>query len=138
MHEAPYSTSRRKRRTARTAGFTVVALTGFLAAAIAAGAAVETGVHAVTTAGPADPREQGAGAATVGFSVGMMVLVAMRIAYVRRERRRQPDKTHRIRHRGGKKEDGLTREQYLRRLGSAILLFAVLGCAGLLVQLEFG
>ena len=44
---------------ARTAGFTVVALAGSLAAAIAAGAAVATGVHAASNAGPADLREQG-------------------------------------------------------------------------------
>jgi hypothetical protein len=138
MHKAPYRTSGRPRRTARTACFTVVALTGFLATGIAAGAAVATGVHAVSNAGPADPREQGAGATLVGFSVGMMVLMAMRIAYVRHERRRQPHKTYSIRHRGGKIEYGLTRKQYLRRLRSAILLLALLGCAGLLVQLEFG
>jgi hypothetical protein len=138
MHKAPYRTSPRLRRTARTACFTAAALTGFLTAAIAAGAAVETAVHAVSTAGPADPREQGAGAEIAGFSVGVMVLMAMRIAYVLHERRRQPDKTYSIRHRGGKNEDGLTRTQYLRRIGSAILLFALLGCAGLLLQLEFG
>jgi hypothetical protein len=138
MHKAPYRTSRRPRRTARTACFTVVALVGFLAATIAAGAAVATGVHAVGNAGPADPREQGAGAEIVGFSVGMMVLMAMRIAYVLHERRNKPDKTYRTRGRGGKIEYGLTRKQYLRRLGSAILLFALLGCAGLLLQLEFG
>jgi hypothetical protein len=138
MHKAPYRASRRPRRTARTVCFTVAALTGFLAAAIAAGAAVETGVHAVSNAGPPDPKEQGVGATIVGFSAGVMVLMAMRIAYVRHERRRQPDKTYSIGHRGGWKEDGLTRKQYLRRLGSAILLFALLGCAGLLLQLEFG
>jgi hypothetical protein len=138
MHKAPYRTSRRPRRTARTAGFTVVVLTGFLAAAIAAGAAVETGVHAVITVGPADPREQGVGATLVGFSVGTMVAMAMRVAYVRHERRTKPDKTYSIRHRGGKNDDGLTRKEYLRRLRSAILLFALLGCAGLLLQLEFG
>jgi hypothetical protein len=138
MHKAPYWTSRRPRRTARTACFTVVVLTGILAAAIAAGAAVATGVHAASNAGPADPREQGVGATLVGFSVGMMLLMAMRIAYVRHERRRQPHRTYSIRHRGGKNEYGLTRKQYLRRLGSAILLFALLGCAGLLLQLEFG
>jgi hypothetical protein len=136
MHRAPYSTSRRKRRprrTARTAGFTVVYLTGFLAAGIAAGAAVQTGVHAVSTAGPMDPKEQGVGAALVGLSAGAMVVIAMRIGYVLHERRTKPDKTYRLRF-----EHGLTRKQYLRRLRSTILLFALLGCAGLLLQLEFG
>jgi hypothetical protein len=54
MHRAPYSTSRLKqqnRRMARTACFTVVVLTGFLAAAIAARVAVATGVHAASNAG---------------------------------------------------------------------------------------
>src|ERR1700679_2110526 len=109
MHRAPSSTSRRKRRVARTAGFTVVVLTGFLAAAIAAGAAVETGVHAVITVGPADPREQRVGGTLGGFSVGTMVVMAMRVVYVRHERRTKPDKTYSIRHRGGKNDDGLTR-----------------------------
>jgi hypothetical protein len=141
MHRAPYSTSRLKwqmRQMARTAGFTVVYLTGFLAAGIAAGAAVATGVHAVSNAGPPDPREQGAGAAFVGFSAGAIVVMAMRIAYVLHERRAEPDKTYTALARGGKIEYGLTRKQYARRLGSVILLVALFGCAGLLVQLEAG
>jgi hypothetical protein len=64
--------------------------------------------------------------------------MAMRISYVLHERRNKPDKTYSIRHRGGKKEDGLTRKEYLLRLRSTILIFALLGCAGLLLQLEFG
>ena len=100
--------------------------------------AVETGVHAVSTAGPPDPQEQGVGATLVGFSAGAMVVMAMRIAYVLHERRTKRDKTYSIRHRGGQKAYGLTRKEYLRRLRSTILLFALLGCAGLLLQLEFG
>jgi hypothetical protein len=140
MHRAPHSSSRRKmrKRMARTAGFTVVYLTGFLAAVIATGAAVEAGVHAVSTAVPADPKEQGVGATVVGFSAGTMVVMAMRIAYVLHERRSKPDETYSARMRGGKIEYGLTRKQYVRRLGSVILLLALLGCAGLLLQLAFG
>jgi hypothetical protein len=137
MHKAPYRTSRRPRRTARTACFTVVALTGFLAAAIAAGAAVATGVHAVSNAGPADPQERGVGATFVGFSAGTMVVMAMRIAYVLHERRTKPDKTYRTGYRAGN-EYGLTRKQYLGRLSYAMLLLAGLCCLGLLSQLEFG
>ena len=48
----------------------------------------------------------------------------MRISYVLHERRNKPDKTYSIRHRGGKKEDGLTRKEYLLRLRSTILIFA--------------
>jgi hypothetical protein len=123
---------------ARAACFTVVGLTGFLAAAIAAGAAVETGVHAVSNAGPPDPKEQGVGAALVGFSAGAMVATAMRIAYVLHERRTEPDKTYSVLHRGGSIESGLTPRQYVRRLRSLFVLLALLACAGLLLQLAFG
>jgi hypothetical protein len=89
-HEVPYRTSRRVRRMARTACITVAILAACLAAGIAAGVATATDEPGATNHGPSKLQQPGVGAVLVGFSVGMLVFAAMRIAYVLHERRREP------------------------------------------------
>ena len=131
MHEAPYWTPGRVRHMARTACLTVVVVTGSLAAGVAAGVATASYVPA-----PARPpravgngssnHQPPSGAVVVGFSVGLLVFGAMRIAYVVHERRRKPSKEYRTKY-----ERELTRGQYLRRLGALELVMAALCLAGL-------
>jgi hypothetical protein len=131
VHEAPYWTHRRVRHMARTACFTVVMVTGSLAAGIAAGMATATYVHApahvprALSAGPPN-RQPPSGAVVVGFGVTMLVFLGMRIGYVLHERRGNPDKLYRTKY-----ESGLTSRQYLGRLGAFDLAMAALCVAGL-------
>jgi hypothetical protein len=133
MHEAPYWTSRRVRRMARTAGFNAVVVTAGLAAGIAAGVATATYEHGTINHGPSKLQQPGVGAVFVGFSVAMLVFATMRIGYVLHERRRKPNKVYRTRY-----ESGLTRRQYLRRLGSLVLALAALCCLGLWLRHRYG
>ena len=131
MHAAPYWSHGRARRMARTACFTVVAVTGSLAAGFAAGVAAATYVHApahvprALSAGPPN-HQPPSGAVVVGFGVTLLVLLAMRIGYVLYERRSKPDKEYRTKY-----ESGLTRRQYLGRLVALELVMAAVCVAGL-------
>jgi hypothetical protein len=133
MHKAPHRVSRAKsrRRMARTAGFTVVVLTVSLAAGIAAGVAtaelVRPPTRAPWAASHGSPNHQPpSGSVVVGLAVALLVFGAMRIGYVLLEGRRKPDKEYRTKY-----ERGLTRRQYLGRLGALELAMAALCVAGL-------
>ncbi len=135
MHEAPHRTSRSRalRLMARNARITVAVLTVCLAAGIAAGVATANGEPGTPHYGPSKLERPGVGAVLVGFGVGMLVFAAMRIAYVLRERRREPNKIYRTRY-----ERGLTRGQYLRRLGSLELGLVAMCCLGLWLRHRYG
>jgi hypothetical protein len=121
------------RRMARTARITVAVLTVCLAAGIAAGLATDTLEPGTISYGPSKWQQPGVGATLVGFGVAMLVFGAMRIAYVLRERRLEPNKLYRTRY-----ERRLTRRQYLRRLGALELGLAALCCAGLWLRHRYG
>jgi hypothetical protein len=121
------------RRMARTARITVAVLTVCLAAGIAAGMATAKGEPGTPHYGPSKLERPGVGAVLVGFGVAMLVFGAMRIAYVLRERRLEPNKIYRTRY-----ERRLTRRQYLRRLGALELGLAALCCAGLWLRHRYG
>ena len=78
-------------------------------------------------------QQPGVGATLVGFSVGMLVFAAMRIAYVLYERRELPNRMY-----GTRYEPRLTRLQYLRRLGSLELGLVALCCVGLWLRHQYG
>ena len=131
VHEAPYWTHGRARRMARTACLTVVVVTGSLAAGIAAGVATATYVHAPAheswaASHGSSNHQPPSGAVVVGFSVTLLVFAAMRIGYVLHERRSNPDKEYRTKY-----QSGLTRRQYLGRLGALELVMAAVCVAGL-------
>jgi hypothetical protein len=129
MHEAPYWSSRRLSRMARTAGCTVLVL----AAGIAAGVATATEEPGTRSYGPSKLQQPGVGPVMVGLSVGLLVFVALRIAYVVRERPRKPNKKYRTKY-----ERGLTFQQYLRRLWSLMLVVTALCCLGLWLRHQYG
>jgi hypothetical protein len=131
VHEASYWTHGRARRMARTACLTVMVVTGSLAAGIAAGVATATSVHAPAheswaASHGSSNHQPPSGAVVVGFSVTLLVFVAMGIGYALHERRSNPDKEYRTKY-----ESGLTRRQYLCRLGIIELGLVVLCIAGL-------
>jgi hypothetical protein len=117
----------------RTARITVAVLTVCLAAGIAAGVATATDEPGAINYGRSKLQRPGVGAVLVGFSVGMLVFGAMRIAYVLNERRRKPNKVYRTKY-----ESGLTRRQYLRRLGFLELALAAMCCVGLWLRHQYG
>ncbi len=135
MHKAPHRASRSKamRRMARKALITVPVLTVCLAAGIAAGAATDALVPGTPHYGSSQWQQPGAGIALVGFSVGMLVFAAMRIAYVLYERRELPYRMY-----GTRYEPRLTRRQYLRRLGALELGLAALCCVGIWLRHRYG
>jgi len=135
MHRAPRRTSRSgaMRRMARTARIAVAVLTVSLAAGIAAGVATDADMPGTPHYGLSKLQRPGVGAVFVGFGVAMLVIGAMRIGYVLHERRRKPNKVYRTKY-----ESGLTRPQYLRRLGSLELALVAMCCVGLWLRHRYG
>jgi hypothetical protein len=133
MHEAPYWYPGRKRQMARTVFLYVVAVTGSVAAGIAAGVATATEVPGPHHHGLSKATQSGPGPIAVGFGAGFLVLVATQIGYVLLERRLKPDKTYRNRY-----ESGMTAQEYLGRLWFIMAAMAALCCLGLWLQYELG
>jgi hypothetical protein len=139
MHRAPYWSHDRARRMAgrmaRAARITAVFLAVGLAVGIAAGVATAVSVHGIGYPSPPGPRHQGkeSGAIVVGFSMGTLAILALRIGYAVREHRRRPDATF-----GTRWKRGLTLPEYVSHVAACMLLVLVIAGLGLLTQYQYG